>query len=125
MPKLRAVFLPLAVVLSIFQPVVALPVNLKEAYEAEAVVDRLSRKLHAKLLTLENACDKAKENISEAIKELTILKNVQVLLGQLNNQQETGPMCEPGYILLDYRYKQNILIEAWMHDAFLSGIPLK
>ena len=111
MPKLRDICLPLAVALSIFHHVRTLPESHKEAYEAETIVDALSKKLHGKLLTLEDTYHKTKEDISATIKELATLKKVDVLLGQLNNRHEPGPICEHDYIVVDFRYKQNILIE--------------
>ena len=112
MPKLRDFCLPLAVALLIFHLGRALPGSRhKEAYEAETIVNVLSNKLHDKLLRLEGTLHKTKEEISATIKELTILKKVDVLLGQLNNREEPGPLCEHDYIVDDFRYKQNILIE--------------
>lgn len=112
MPKLRDFCLPLALALSIFHLGRALPESRhKEAYDAETIVNALSKKLHDKLLTLEDTLHKTKEEISATIKELTILKKVDVLLGQLNNRHEPGPLCEHDYVVVDFRYKQNILIE--------------
>ena len=113
MPKLRDFSLPLAVALSIFLLGRALPESRhKEAHEAETIVNALSKKLHGKLLTLDDTLHKTKEEISATIKELTILKKVDVLLGQLNNRKESRPLCEHDYIVVDFRYKQNILIAA-------------
>ena len=112
MPKLRDICLSLAVALSIFHLARTLPESRhKEAYEAETIVDALSKKLHGKLLTLEDAYHKTKEEISATIKELAILKKVDLLLGQLNNRYEPEPLCDHDYIVVDFRYKQNILIE--------------
>ena len=112
MPKLRDFCLPLAVALLIFHLGGALPESRhKEAYEAETIMNGLSKKLHDKLLRLEDTLQETKKEISATIKDLTILKKVDVLLGQLNNRHEPGSLCEHGYIMVDFRYKQNILIE--------------
>lgn len=112
MPKLRGFLLSLAVALLIFHLRRALPESRhKESYEAETIVNGLSKKLRDKLLTLEDTLHKTKEEISATIKDLTILKKVDVLLGQLNNRHEPGQLCEHGYIVVDFRYKQKILIE--------------
>lgn len=107
MAKLRDICLPLAIALSTFQLVKS---RHKEAYEAKTIVNELSKKLHKKLWTLEDTYHKTKEEIGATIKELAVLKKVDVLLGQLNNRHEPGPLCEHDYILVDFRYKQNILI---------------
>ena len=111
MERIREIILTLALVLWIVYPSSALPANHKEADEAKAIVNSLSKKLHGNLLSLEDTYDKTKENISKAIKDLAILKKVQDLLSQLNNGHVSDTMCEDGYIMLDFPYKQSILIE--------------
>jgi len=108
----RATVLTAIVVISIFQCLGALPTaNHKEADEAKAIVDSLSKKLHGNLVSLEDNYDKTRKNISKTINDLAIVKKVQDLLSQLNNGHVHGAMCEHAYIVLDFRYKQNVMIE--------------
>jgi len=108
----RGIVLTAIGVISIFQHLGALPTaNHKEADEAKANVDSLSKKLHSNLVSLEDNYDKTRMKISKTIKDLAIVKKVQDLLSQLNNGHVHGAMCEHGYIVLDFRYKQNIMIE--------------
>ena len=108
----RGIVLTAIVVISIFQHLGALSTaNHKEADEAKAIVDSLSKKLHGNLVSLEDNYDKTRMKISKTIKDLAIVKKVQDLLSQLNNGHVHGAMCEHGYIVLDFCYKQNIMIE--------------
>ena len=108
----RGIVLTAIGVISIFQHLGALPTaNHKEADEAKANADSLSKKLHSNLVSLDDNYDKTRMKISKTIKDLAIVKKVQDLLKQLNNGHVHGAMCEHGYIVLDFRYKQNIMIE--------------
>ena len=111
MERIREITLTLVLVLWIVYPSSALPANHKEADEAKAIVNSLSKKLHGNLLLLEDMYDKTKENISKTIEDLAIVKKVQDLLSQLNNRHVSDTMCEDEYIMLDFPYKQSILIE--------------
>ncbi|KAJ7360256.1 hypothetical protein OS493_016886 [Desmophyllum pertusum] len=69
------------------------------------------KKLYNNLKGYKETIQRTKVKISKTVDELLIVKKVQVLLGQLNNQQVPGGMCEHRYIVPDFNFKQNILIE--------------
>lgn len=105
----REVYFGLAVLLLVFHFTSAF--NSSEAQQAKGLVDSLSKNLHNNLKSYKEIIEKTKEKIHETLEELLIVKKVQILLGQLNNQQVPGEMCEHRYIVPDFHYKQNILIE--------------
>ena len=72
----RQAFLRLAVLLSSFHIVSAI-FNYSEAYEAKSIVDSLYERLQ--------------NNINVTEEHLGIVKKIQDLLGQLNNQQANSP----------------------------------
>lgn len=109
----REAYFGLAVLLLVFHPTSAF--NSSEAQKAKGLVDSLSKNLHNNLKSYKETIEKTEEKIHETVKELLIVKKVQVLLGQLNNQQVPGEMCEHRYIVPDFHYKRNILIET--HSA--------
>ena len=105
----REAYFGLAVLLLVFHFTSAF--NSSEAQQAKGLVDSLSKNLHNNLKSYKETIEKTKEKIHETLEELLIVKKVQVLLGQLNNQQVAGEMCEHRYIVPDFHYKQNILLE--------------
>lgn len=102
-------FLGLAFLLLFFHSTSAF--NSSEAHQAKGLVDSLSKKLYNNLKGYKETIQRTKVKISKTVDELLIVKKVQVLLGQLNNQQVPGGMCEHRYIVPDFNFKQNILIE--------------
>lgn len=105
----REGYFGLAVLILVFHPTSAF--NSSEAQQAKGLVDTLSKNLHNNLKAYRETIEKTEEKIHETVKELLIVKKVQVLLGQLNNQKHPEKMCEHRYIVPDFHYKQNILIE--------------
>lgn len=105
----KEAYFGLAVLFLVFHPTSAF--NSSEAQQAKGLVDSLSENLHNNLKEYKETIEKTEEKIHETVKELLIVKKVQVLLGQLNNQQISGEMCEHRYIVPDFHYKRNILIE--------------
>ena len=85
--------------------------NNNEGQKAKEMMDSLSKKLHNDVKELKETIEKAKENISKIVDRLVIVKKVQLLLAQLNNQPVPGKMCEHRYIVPDFHYKQAILIQ--------------
>lgn len=75
------------------------------------MVDTLGNQLHNEIKELKEIIEKVKQNISEIVEKLVIVKKVQVLLGELSNYQVPGLMCGHRYIVPDFHYKQVILIE--------------
>ena len=85
--------------------------NNNEGQKAKEMMDSLSKKLHSDVKELKETIEEAKENISKIVDRLVIVKKVQLLLAQLNNQPVPGKMCEHRYIVPDFHYKQAILIQ--------------
>ena len=81
----KQAFLSLAVLLLVYHSVSAF--NYSEAHEAKSIVDSLYERLQNELKEYKNSVEKTKEKINETEHHLVIVKKIQVLLGQLNNQQ--------------------------------------
>ena len=82
-----------------------------EGQEAKEIMDSLSERLHNEVKDLKETIEEAEQNISKIVEKLVIVKKVQILLAQYNNQPVPGKMCEHRYIVPGFDYKQPILIE--------------
>lgn len=80
----------------------------KEVYEAKANVDMLYKTLGSKISTLKMRLNQTKEKIQRTSHELSILKQMRYLLQEITKHSP----CEHEYLLLDFRHKQCINIEA-------------
>ena len=105
----RQALIGFAALLLAFNPTSAF--NSSEAQQAKGLVDSLSKRLHNNLKGYKDIIERTEEKISKTVEELLIVKKVQVLLGHLNNQHVPGELCEHRYIVPDFHYKQDILIE--------------